>query len=81
MGRYLLDTDVLISLSRELEPYRSRIGAMTEAGDEIGVCAVQLTEFYAGQRRGERPHFDAFLASLPCWAITPEIAVRAGEYR
>lgn len=81
MVRYLVDTDILIDFSRLLEPVRSRIREMVVAKDELGVCAVQLAEFYAGERRGKRPQFDAFLAGIPCWEITPEAAMRAGEYR
>ena len=81
MARYLPDTDVLIDLSKELEPTRSRIGALLASGAEVGLCPVQLAEFYAGRRLGHRVDWDAFVDSLPCWEITPEAAIQAGHYR
>lgn len=81
MARYLIDTDVLIDLSKELEPARSRIAALLGAGEEVGLCPVQLAEFYAGRRRGHRADWDAFVDSLPCWVIDPESAIQAGHYR
>jgi predicted nucleic acid-binding protein len=81
VARYLLDTDVLIDYSREREPVRSRIDALLAEGEDIGICAVQLAEFYAGRRRGDRPDWDTFIDALPCWGITPETAIQAGHYR
>lgn len=81
VARYLLDTDVLIDLSKEWQPTRTRIDELLAADEELGVCAVQLAEFYAGRRRGDRPDYDAFIDSLPCWEITPETAIQAGHYR
>ena len=81
MARYLLDTDVLIDFSRLQEPALSWVATMAEAREQLGICAVQLAEFYAGERRGKRPAMDAFLARVPCWEITPEVATQAGHYR
>lgn len=81
MARYLLDTDVLVDFSRLVEPALSRISAMIRDGDEIGVYAVQLAEYYAGERRGKHPEMDALFSRIPCWALSPETAIRAGEYR
>ena len=61
MGRYLVDTDVLIDLSKGREPASSVIPAMAAAGEQLGICAVQLAEFYAGQPRGRQPPIDALL--------------------
>jgi hypothetical protein len=76
-----LDTDVLIDVSRKREPTRSRVRSLADAGNEIGICAVQLTEFYAGRRRGDRPDWDAVIDALRCWDISPATAIQAGHYR
>lgn len=81
MSRYLADTDVLIDYSREQEPATSLLLVILASRDDVGICAVQLAEIYAGQERGERPAFDAFLDSLPCWEITPAVGLLAGDYR
>lgn len=81
MARYLLDTDILIDVSREREPGRSRVRELLAEGNEIGICAVQLTEYYAGRRRGESARWDAFIDAMPCWEIAPETAIQAGHYR
>jgi predicted nucleic acid-binding protein len=81
VARYLLDTDVLIDLSKGREPARSVIPAMTAAGDRFGICAVQLAEFYAGEPRGRQPLIDALLDALPLWPISRDAAFRAGAYR
>lgn len=81
MARYLLDTDVLIDYSKDREPIRSRIDALLADGEDVGLCAIQLAEFYAGRRRGDRVESDAFIDALPCWDITPAVAIQAGHYR
>ena len=81
MARYLLDTDVLVDLSKGREPAQTHIPAIVAAGDVLGICAVQLAEFYAGQPRGHQPEVDAFLDALRLWAISRDAAIRAGHYR
>lgn len=81
MARYLIDTDVLIDFSRLIEPTFSRLTAMAQEKHVIGVCAVQLAEYYSGERRGRRPRMDIFLARLPRWDVSADTAIRAGEYR
>ena len=48
MTRCLLDTTALIDFSKGRQPASSRILRMFEAGDEVGVCAIVVAEFYAG---------------------------------
>jgi predicted nucleic acid-binding protein len=81
MTRYLLDTTVLIDFSKGREPSRSTIPSMIEQGDELGVCAVNVAEFYSGLLPGSDPDSDAFISALGFWEITRESAVRAGSDR
>ena len=81
MERYLIDTDVLIDAARGKNPAQARLLQLIANGDELGVCAIQFTEFYSGQARGRQPHWDAFLDQLTLWPITHGAALRAGIYR
>jgi hypothetical protein len=56
---------MLIEVARGREPIRSRRLAMIAAGEELGICAVQLVGFYAGQALGQQPIWDAFFDTLP----------------
>ena len=79
--RYLLDTTALIDFSKGREPACSHILAMIEAGDELGVCAVNVAEFYAGLPPDKQPTLAGFIDSLNYLDITREAAMRAGQYR
>lgn len=81
VGRFLLDTTALIDFSKNREPARSRLMAMIEDGDELGVCSIQVAEFWAGLPLAERARWSAFIDHLRYWDILRETAERAGEYR
>jgi predicted nucleic acid-binding protein len=81
MTRYLLDTDTLIDFSKGREPTRSRVLEMIDAGDVLGVCAVNVAEFYAGLPREHRHVWDDFFASLTYWDISKDAASLAGADR
>ena len=81
MTRYLLDTNALIDYSKGREPAFSRINVMIASREELGVCAINITEFYAGLRPDERFDGEDFLTSLRYWDISREAAIRAGEDR
>jgi len=67
LTRYLLDTTALIDFSKGREPARSRILKMIQEGDELGVCAVNIAEFYAGIPANQRAVWDEFTGSLQYW--------------
>ena len=81
MTRYLLDTTALIDFSKGREPARSRILKMIQEGDELGVCAVNIAEFYAGIPANQRAVWDEFTGSLQYWDTTIEAARQAGQFR
>lgn len=81
MTRYLLDTTALIDVSKNREPARSRILSMIEAGDELGVCGINVAEFYSGVLPGMSAEWDTFLQTLSYWQITRAAAARAGQDR
>lgn len=48
MIRYLVDTTTVIDFSKGVEPVSSRLLALIDAGDDVGVCAVVVAEFSSG---------------------------------
>lgn len=81
MTRYLLDTNELIHYSRDQEPYATKIRAMMEARDEMGVSPVCVAEFFSNLAPGQRLRWQPFLEALDFWPATFEDGVRAGIYR
>jgi tRNA(fMet)-specific endonuclease VapC len=81
MSRYLLDTTCLIDFSKQREPADSFLLGATKAGDQLGICAINVAEFYAGLPPQSHTKWDRFVGSLDYWDITRPAAVRAGEYR
>ena len=81
MTRYLLDTSALIDFSKGREPACTRILEMIDTGDEVGVCAINVAEFYAGLPPDTHPIWDEFFAALTYWPISRQAAKKAGEYR
>jgi tRNA(fMet)-specific endonuclease VapC len=76
-----LDTTALIDFSKGREPARSRLLKMIQEGDELGVCAVNIAEFYAGIPADKRQVWDDFTNSLQYWEITLQAARQAGQFR
>ena len=81
VARYLVDTNVLIDLSKGVPPVGARLDALLAAGHELGVCAVNLAEFIAGVPVEVRPKWEQWLGRFAYWDITREAAVEAGVYR
>ncbi len=81
MTRYLLDTTALIDFSNGREPARSQIQRWIDGGDELGVCAINVAEFFAGLPPKERAQWEQFLAALQLWEISREMAIQAGTWR
>lgn len=81
MTRYLLDTTGLIDFSKGREPATSRMLRMIESGDEVGVCAVVVAEFYAGLSAEQRVAWEEFIDALRFWAEDRSSAKQAGIWR
>jgi predicted nucleic acid-binding protein len=78
VSRYMLDTSVLIDLSKSAGTTRSTIRSWIDGGDEIGVCGIQIAEFYRGLAPDERPIWGAFFDDLLCWEVSLDATKRAG---
>ena len=81
MTRYLLDTTALIDFSKGREPARSQIPSMIDAGDDLGVCGVNIAEFYSGLSATQRALWDEFVNALHYWGISAQAAKQAGIWR
>jgi predicted nucleic acid-binding protein len=81
MARYLLDTPILIDLSREHRPTQTGLRDLFLSGDEVGVCGVIVAEFFASLPRGERPRWLNGLRLFEFWDISQAAALRAGTYQ
>src|SRR5438128_85503 len=81
MTRYLLDTTALIDFSKQREPAYSHILSWIDAGDTLGVCAINIAEFYAGLAAPDATQWEEFITTLTYWPISPQAAMRAGQDR
>jgi len=81
MTRYLLDTTALIDFSKGREPACSRLHGWIDGGDEVGLCAINVAEFYAGLPSQQRALWGEFLAALDLQDITSDAAIQAGIWR
>ena len=81
MTRYLLDTNVLISFSKQRDPAYSWVLARTRSIDELGVCDIIVTEFFAGLPPKDRPTWERFFGTMHYWETSLEAARQAGLYR
>lgn len=81
MTRYLLDTTVLIDVSKHREAVESRVLELLEGPDEVGVSVVNVAELFSGLRPESRHEALLLLDELEVWPVTREVAERAGDYR
>lgn len=81
MARYLLDTNVLISYSKQREPAYSWILARTRSVDELGICDIVVTEFFAGLPPRDRPTWEQLFGDMHFWETSFAAARLAGLYR
>lgn len=80
-GLYLLDTTVLIDVSRRRQSTLSWLDSAIRGPAEICVCAIAVAEFFAGLRPEQRRQWKSFIDELTHWDVTKDIAVLAGSLR
>jgi predicted nucleic acid-binding protein len=81
MVRYLLDTNVLVDYSKGVGAIVAQVQAWGRGNDEIGICGVQVAEYYSGIAPGNRRDARVFLSAFSRWPITETAALYAGIYR
>src|SRR3954453_24020265 len=79
--KYLIDTDTVIDFMQDRGKTRVRIAVMTQAGDDIALCAITVAELHSGVSEKNLRLFKDWLGSLPYWQISQEAAEQAGTYR
>jgi predicted nucleic acid-binding protein len=79
--RYLVDTTVLIDLSRGVAGLRGQLDALLDSSAELGVCAVNVAEFASGIPSGDLFRWEWLFGQFAYWEISREMAIRAGSFR
>jgi predicted nucleic acid-binding protein len=78
---YLLDTTVLIDISRGREPAASWLRGALRSRARISISAMTVTEHFAGLRPDKRSEWQRFVDQLTLYDVTKEISVQAGIFR
>jgi predicted nucleic acid-binding protein len=81
MATILLDTSVIFDHLNGRAGRTEFLDRLLDEGHLLACCAVNITEVYAGLRRGEKIKTDAFLDSLEYLPVTPPVARQAGLLR
>jgi predicted nucleic acid-binding protein len=81
VDRFLLDTTVLIDLSKNSGDVLTSLNGLVASGGILGVCAVSVAEFIAGVPVPHRGQWERWIADFQYWDITREAAVLAGVFR
>ena len=81
MDRLLLDTTVLIDLSKNSGDVLSTLNALVASGGILGVSAVSVAEFLAGVPVPQRGRWERWIVDFQYWDISREAAVLAGVFR
>jgi predicted nucleic acid-binding protein len=79
--KYLIDNDTVIDFMQDRGETRARIAAITEAGDDISLCAVTVAELHSGVNEKNLKLFKDWLGLLPYWDISQQAAEQAGSFR
>ncbi len=74
----LLDTTVLVDLSRGSSSTNEMLRGFMAAGHLLVTSAVNVGELYAGMRPGEIAKTDDLVSRLECYPVTCAIGHRAG---
>jgi predicted nucleic acid-binding protein len=81
MATILLDSSVIFDHLNGRNNRTKLLDDMIDQGHLLAWCPVNITEVYAGLRSGEEIESKKFLDSLEYYAVTAEIAARAGLLR
>jgi len=78
MKAFLLDTNVIVDALRKRNDRHLLVDHFLDEGLPLASCPITITEIYAGMRPHEEKPTRTFMRSLLFFAITEEIAERAG---
>ncbi len=80
-ARYVLDTSVLIDMSKRNVLSRERLSELLGEGNVLGTCAVATAEFLSGVPPADRRPWGRWLEAFAYWDISQSAAIQAGEWR
>lgn len=81
MSAFLIDTDILIDSSKNIEYAIAWFEQAFKNDLDLAVCPVNIAEFYSGISPKQRLKWDNFFESIDCWIITKNISRQAGIWR
>ncbi|MBI2171342.1 MAG: PIN domain-containing protein [Chloroflexi bacterium] len=81
MAKYLLDTTVLIDYFYGSTAVIALVTSLTQDDHRLGVCGINVAEFYAGLTLPQRREADEFVDTLEFYPITAQEAKLAGQFR
>lgn len=81
MSAFLIDTDVLIDSSKNIQSVLTWFEQAFENNLELAICSINMAEFYSGISPRERLKWDNFFETIDCWVITKNISRQAGIWR
>lgn len=81
MGILLLDTCVIVDHLNNRSGQTACLSRWVTHNYRLACCTVNVTEVYAGLRRGEERAVETLFESLELLAITRAVAARAGLLR
>lgn len=81
MALHLLDTNIVIDISKDIEPATSMVRQLMVSGHGTGIIDVIVAEFFSGIQPADRGRWETFVQAYDFWETTYNAAVRAGEYR
>ena len=81
MAKFLFDTTVPISYTRQSPEVIELVERLLGEDHRVGICAIGIAEFYSNVRPHETMQADRLIARLGYFDITAEMAVTAGVYR
>lgn len=78
---YLLDTTVLIDVSRRRQAAVVWLSGALRGSEQVCISAVSVAEFFAGLHPEHRLEWQNFVDELTHWDVTKDIAMLAGGIR
>jgi predicted nucleic acid-binding protein len=81
VARYLLDTDAVIDYLHGIDTTVSLVRSIFARGDSLCLCAMVISEVYAGLRPEDHDRTHGFLFGCEFLLAAPDSARQAGEWR
>ncbi len=75
---YLLDTNIIIDALNGKRNRPEQLEKLITKGNLLACCSINITEIYAGMRRGEEEVTERLLQSLQLYPVTFPVARLAG---